>query len=260
MASRALKKMRVNCWASPRSGSTSVMYSFAQRPDTKVLDEPLYAHYVSNINPTCERPYKDLLLASQENDGNKLVDKFIADEFLEGKRVLFNKHMSKHFAGFTDAAKNAILDMTNIILIRDPREVFQSFDHSPGIGESNATLYDTGIYNQLAIINELVEQKKPVFVVDYNDVVTQPEGTIRSLCEVLGLPFTESMLKWSEGGRPEDGVWAPWWYSNTHKSSGFRVGIGRSAKDIGDPEGFAPVKDEAMGMFHEILKHKVEPQ
>ena len=36
-------------WASPRNISTALMYSFAQRSDVKVLDEP-YAHYLKNIN------------------------------------------------------------------------------------------------------------------------------------------------------------------------------------------------------------------
>jgi hypothetical protein len=28
------------------------------------------------------------------------------------------------------------------------------------------------------------------------------------------------MLHWAQGPKPYDGVWAPWWYANTHKSTG----------------------------------------
>jgi Sulfotransferase domain len=38
----------VNLWCIPRSCSTALMYSFAQRDDTTVVDEPLYAHFLSN--------------------------------------------------------------------------------------------------------------------------------------------------------------------------------------------------------------------
>ena len=30
------------------------------------------------------------------------------------------------------------------------------------------------------------------------------------------------MLSWTTGGRPEDGVWAPYWYNNVHQSMGFK--------------------------------------
>jgi len=53
------------------------MYSFAQREDTVVYDEPLYAHHITISGE--DRPYKELLLASQENDGNKAfpITKFV---------------------------------------------------------------------------------------------------------------------------------------------------------------------------------------
>ena len=33
-------------WSCPRNVSTALMYAFAQREDTQVFDEPLYAHYL----------------------------------------------------------------------------------------------------------------------------------------------------------------------------------------------------------------------
>ena len=39
--------MKTVClWSGPRNVSTALMYSFAQRPDTRVVDEPLYGHYL----------------------------------------------------------------------------------------------------------------------------------------------------------------------------------------------------------------------
>ncbi|MGK7368639.1 MAG: hypothetical protein ACNS64_00385, partial [Candidatus Halalkalibacterium sp. M3_1C_030] len=37
---------RINLCSGPRNISTALMYSFAQRSDTKVIDEPFYAYYL----------------------------------------------------------------------------------------------------------------------------------------------------------------------------------------------------------------------
>ncbi|MEL0010468.1 MAG: sulfotransferase family protein, partial [Bacteroidota bacterium] len=36
---------RICLWSGPRNISTALMYSFGQRSDTTIVDEPLYAHY-----------------------------------------------------------------------------------------------------------------------------------------------------------------------------------------------------------------------
>jgi hypothetical protein len=55
MAAPELDPFSINCWSGPRCCSTSLMYSFAQRDDTSVLDEPLYASYLKLTG--VERPY-----------------------------------------------------------------------------------------------------------------------------------------------------------------------------------------------------------
>ena len=39
---------RINLISGPRNISTALMYSFANRPDTEVVDEPMYAHYLKS--------------------------------------------------------------------------------------------------------------------------------------------------------------------------------------------------------------------
>ena len=78
-------------WSCPRNVSTALMYSFAQREDTQVFDEPLYAHYlkVSGEN----HPSREEVLQSLENDGNKVVQGVILQK---SKKILFHKLMT-HF-------------------------------------------------------------------------------------------------------------------------------------------------------------------
>jgi hypothetical protein len=46
---------------------------------------------------------------------------------------------------------------------------------------------------------------------------------LQDLCRLLDIPFYESMLEWKQGGIPEDGSWAKYWYQNVHKSTGFNA-------------------------------------
>ena len=49
---------RISMWSGPRNISTTMMYSVAQRADTVVVDEPLYAAYVARI-PDLDHPGTD---------------------------------------------------------------------------------------------------------------------------------------------------------------------------------------------------------
>ena len=61
---------------------------------------------------------------------------------------------------------------------------------------------------------------RPPPVVLSDDLVRDPEGMLRALCAALSLPFDPAMLSWPAGPKPYDGPWAPWWYGQTHKSTG----------------------------------------
>lgn len=76
---------RIQLWSGPRNISTAMMYSFAQRNDTQVLDEPLYAHYLRITG--LKHPGREEVLQSQEQDGNKVMQAIISSEY--NKPVLF---------------------------------------------------------------------------------------------------------------------------------------------------------------------------
>ena len=60
-------------WASPRNISTAMMYSFAQRKETKVVDEPFYAYYLNNVNSNTLHPGKKEILKSQSSNFNEVL-------------------------------------------------------------------------------------------------------------------------------------------------------------------------------------------
>ena len=61
---------RICLWSGPRNISTALMYSFAQRSDTLVYDEPLYAYYLKNSNAKKYHPGAKDILSSMENNSH----------------------------------------------------------------------------------------------------------------------------------------------------------------------------------------------
>ena len=45
---------------------------------------------------------------------------------------------------------------------------------------------------------------------------------LRKLCEKLDIRFNKRMLNWPSGKRDTDGIWAPHWYSEVEKTTGFQ--------------------------------------
>lgn len=203
--------IRISLWSGPRNISTALMYSFAQREDTKVFDEPLYAHYLSNSNAKTYHPGAEDILATMEHDGDKVVDMMLTNS---EKPVLFFKNMTHHILGLD-------LDFTkhihNVILTRDPVEMLPSFDKVI----KNPSLDDVGYKLHIDLVEEFRKRGIDFTVLDGKNVLLNPEGVLRQLCEKIGVPFETNMLKWKPSKREEDGIWATYWYDNVHKSSGF---------------------------------------
>jgi len=113
---------RINLWSSPRNISTALMYSFAQRPDTTVVDEPLYAHYLTHQRTEANHPGRDEILASQDADGNKVVDYMLSNDY--GREAVVFKQMTHHLV---EIDPDFLRKMDNVLLIRDPRAILNSF-------------------------------------------------------------------------------------------------------------------------------------
>lgn len=202
--------LRVCLWSGPRNVSTAVMYSFAQRTDTRVVDEPLYAHYlrVSGV----EHPGREEVLAAQDDDGARVVERVVLGSC--DRPVLFLKQMAHHLV---DVDRGFLDHTANVFLIRDPAEVLRSLIRQI----PRPTLEDTGLAAQAGLLEELQQRGQDPPVLDAKELLLDPRGVLERLCQLLDLAFDEAMLKWPAGEKPEDGVWAPHWYQNVHRSTGF---------------------------------------
>jgi len=189
------KTIRVNLWSGPRNISTALMYSFAQRKDTTVFDEPLYAFYLANSKAKEYHPGSDEILRSMENDGNKVV------EMMEGAHptsVVFLKHMTHHLL---DLDRSFMENMVNVFLTRDPKEMLPSYMEQV----ESPTLADVGYAAHIDLMEYLKKIGKKVIVLNGKNILLNPKKVLAELCEKIGIPFDESMLSWEAGARPEDG-------------------------------------------------------
>ncbi|MBT8141190.1 MAG: hypothetical protein HKN88_05130 [Gammaproteobacteria bacterium] len=201
--------MKINLVSSPRNRSTLLMYAFAQRADTRVVDEPYYAHYLSQSEVT--HPGHAEVMAAQANDIQSAHHELLK---APGEH-LFIKNMAHHYR---EADFKYLLDFTNILYIRNPRAIIRSYSkviNSP-------TVDDVGIQQVERIFNFLKTNGQRILVLDSDALVTNPEKVLRSLCRALTIPFDKAMLSWEPGPKPYDGVWANYWYHNVHNSTGFK--------------------------------------
>ena len=199
-------------WSGPRNVSTALMYSFAQRGDVRVVDEPLYGHYLRVSD--AEHPGRDEIIAEMNCDGDAVMRELFDQAAREPATRLFLKHMAHHLV----AIDLRFLERScNVFLIRDPREMLPSLT----VQLPHANLADTGLERQWRLYRELVEHKQQPLVLDSRELLLDPEGVLKQLCTQLGLPFDLKMLHWPAGPLPEDGVWAAHWYHAVHESTGF---------------------------------------
>ena len=206
--------IRIAMWSGPRNISTAMMRAWGNRDDTVVIDEPFYAYYLK-VTGT-EHPGADEVLATGKTDWRKLVA-HLTGPVTNGKRIFFQKQMTHHL--LPDIDREWLGAVTNCFLIRDPREVINSYIKK----REDPALEDLGFVQQAEIFDFVRSHTNAVPpVVDAKDVLQNPERTLRLLCEAVGVEFSESMLSWPSGLRDTDGIWAKHWYGEVAKTTSFQ--------------------------------------
>ncbi len=185
------------------------MYSFAQRNDTMVIDEPLYAHYLSNS--TVNHPGQKEILDSQDNIGDNVMKHICS---LRSPEIVFCKQMTHHIVNLNT---NFLTFGINLLFIRDPKAIISSYSKVI----PKPTMDDIGIKMQVELLHKLKKNQAQYLVIDSADLLKNPELFLARLCKSIDIPFDKNMLAWKPGARKEDGVWAKYWYKNVHQSTGF---------------------------------------
>lgn len=209
--------IRVNVWSSPRNLSTALMYSWRTRADTRVFDEPLYAHYLRASGR--EHPGRDQVLASQNQDGVAVVRDLMLGDYEEP--IVFFKQMAKHLV---DLDRSFLEHFENVLLTREPHDMLTSLQKNL----PDASVDDTGFVEIDEILDSILSVGGEPIVIDSQALLMDPPAVLGALCERLGVPFTTDMLSWPAGPKPEDGVWAVHWYDAVHRSVGWQPFVAKT--------------------------------
>jgi hypothetical protein len=213
------------------------MRAWENRPDCRVVDEPLYAYYLHETG--LDHPGREDVISAGETSWEAVVAELTGP--VQG--VYYQKHMAHHL--IPSLPRTWIASLTNVLLVRDPEEVVASYLQTrPEVSTS-----DIGLTQQGEIF-DLLGCSVPV--IDSSDFLRDPEGYLRWLCEHVGMAFTERMLHWPAGPRDSDGVWAPYWYRAVLASTGFEP---YSRHRVGLPEQWQRVVEQSR--FHYERLHAV---
>ena len=236
---------RIHLISGPRNISTALMYSFGNRVDTAIVDEPMYAYYLST-HPEINHPGREEILQSQSKNLDELLSKVIFGDY--DTNQLFIKNMAHHLDGVD---WSFLMEMTNVFLVRSPRQLIASF--AEVIPEP--TMLDIGIELEYQIFQYLQEKNHNCIVLDSNEVLKNPKKVLTQLCELMGIAFDEQMLSWQAGPRQEDGIWAQYWYRNVHLSEGFSR---QKTSEREFPERLTPLLKKAQEYYDLLCIHSIK--
>ena len=233
-------------WSGPRAVSTAMMRAWENRPDTVVVDEPLYAFYLAETG--LDHPGRDEVIASQPTSWPEVLRGLTGGPLPAGVTIEYAKHMTHHVLPSVDLA--AFAPFRHAFLIRDPRALLASYARV----RSAPTLDDLGLRQQARLFAEFGGP-----VIDSGDLLAAPEAGLRALCAALGVPFSPAMLSWPPGPRASDGVWAPHWYDSVWRSTGFGPAQARpapAARPALDPA-LEPLLGQCLPYYEKLRENKI---
>jgi hypothetical protein len=240
------RSVNIAMWSGPRNISTAMMYSFGNRPDCLCWDEPFYGFSLASRGN--DHPLRDAIIKAGGSDFQALARRCLAPPPPE-RPIFYQKHMTHHM--LTGVDRSFVHGLTNAFLIRSPERVLESYVKK----WPTVTLQDIGFVEQAEIFDMVAQRlgKAPP-VVDADDILSDPEGMLRALCEALAINFRPEMLSWPAGPKSFDGVWAPHWYNAVWTSTGFAQRPSPLPQLTGS---LAAIADAARPYYEGLLRHRL---
>lgn len=220
----SLKAINLAMWSGPRNISTAMMRSWENRPDTQVIDEPFYAHYLEHTGIV--HPMREEIIASQETDWKKIATE-LGSPGNASHALRYQKHITTHMLPHMDLEWAA--NIHHCFLIRDPALVVASYAKK----RADVSAPDLGFEEQLNVYRKVCavaadnqtsdngNSTKQPLVIDSDAFLRNPEIHLRAICEQLELEFVDAMLSWPAGKRASDGIWGQHWYDAVEQSTCF---------------------------------------
>jgi len=230
--------MIIACWSGPRNISTALMRSWSSRRDTVVIDEPFYAYYLNKTQKN--HPMRSEIINHYSTDYDKVVSELTCT-IPDHKNICYQKHMAHHLIDLKKI--DWITKIENCILIRDPKEVINSYSAKNKL----QSVEELGYPQQYKIAKYLKKMNKKFIVVDSEDLLKNPTKVLSDWCKIINIDFDKSMLCWEKGNHQNDGIWWKHWYDNVINTTGFQK---YQKKDINIEYKYDSIYNESMDYYN----------
>tara|TARA_Y100000816_G_scaffold185408_1_gene134544 strand:- start:16 stop:732 length:717 start_codon:yes stop_codon:yes gene_type:complete len=232
--------MRIACWSGPRNISTALMRSWSSRKDVFVSDEPFYAYYLKESQ--LRHPLFKEIIDSYPHKYDEVVNGLVS-EIPNYKKYWYQKHMAHHLINLNNI--DWIKNFKNCLLIRHPKDVINSYVKKNTLNHVN----ELGYPQQYKIMKYLESIDKKFIVIDSNILLDNPKKILSQWCNNINIEFDSSMLRWSKGNHPQDGIWWKHWYDNVIKTTHFQK-FSKSKNEL-DAK-YQPIYDEALDYYKKL--------
>ncbi len=200
-------------WAIPRSTSTAFEWMMRQRGDHKCFHEPFGEAWYMGEDRLCPRQTNDPV-----KPGLSFKSVWQTLKADAAVRRVFMKdfpHYIMHMAN-----KDFLSRFNHSFLIRTPVKMLPSmYKNWPDF-----MIEETGYAEQHELFDRLCQRDGvPPPVVDSDDLLDDPAGTIKAWCQAVSIPFMPDALEWEPGKRNE----MSWydggsWHANLEASTGLK--------------------------------------
>ena len=235
-------------WAMPRSTSTAFATMMGARGDFLVLDEPfgLYFHYSeerkSDRYPEVEmNPSYNFQPLFQD-----LIDK-------SQKQAVFIKDMARFISHRADEAFLSQFEHT--FIIRHPAKALPSlFGLWPDFRLSEAGYAE--LYQLFEASKAFLGKVPPL--IDSDDLLRQPEATVKAYCDAVGIPFMPQALKWES--KVQTVQWEEWeggWHGEAQSSQGFKEREKRDYVRIEDNEHLKQAYEFCLPYYQKLYEQRL---
>ena len=242
--------IRISMWSGPRNISTAMMRAFENRPDTEVIDEPFYAHWLAVSH--AQHPYREETLAAYPVRFDDVIAWMHARP-RQPAAMRFFKHIAFHLDD--EAPLEWLNDHRSFALIRAPEDMAASY----------ARKFDdlTPIVRSYKVARRIADHYeragRPFPVIASEDVLADPGGVLCALCDALGIPFSPAMLEWPAGPRKSDGPWAPHWYDAVNASTSFAAPPESAATRRPLPDAAQQAADACRSDYEHLHARRIRP-
>ncbi len=239
-------------WATPRSTSTAFEWMMRMRGDLTCFHEPFGEAWYQGEDARWPRIKAD----TPRTRGLSFDTVWQELQAAAAKGPVFSKDFPHYIEHLW--ADEFLDNFNHSFLIRDPAKVATSMYRN----WPDFVLKEIAFVEQRALFDRLADKlgvAPPV--IDSDDLLENPRGTVEAYCNAVGIPYIEAALSWEPGERDE----VSWydggsWHVNLRNSDGLKAQP-RQYIDISDaPDRVKEIYETVLPHYEHLYAQRLTPE